>query len=561
ALEAEAAGLASLVERHARDADEVAAAVAALAALAGRLAPLPAVTAEWQALEGQARDDGRRRALLEAERETAAELQRLVERRERLATAPSLEDEVTVQVEAARRALEAAQAAALAERSTWDRDRQEAETRRQALRQQYVELQEQRERFVQLGADGTCPTCARPLGESFRAVLDQLDAQVEQVEMDGKYFRSRVEQLQEEPDALRDLDARRRAAQGEVSALERRLERIRAAVTELKVVSLDVAAKAERHAQVTAELAALPDAFDPVRHAAVRARLDELQALARTAARHEAVAERAAGVERERADLAARRADLDARREALAAAATLDPFDPEAFAAAVRDAEGAREGQRAAELALAGARGDAEAAQEALARAAAEREANAEARARLELLTSDRRLHDELDRAFTDLRTDLNAQLRPELSELASAFLAELTDGRYAELELDDQYALVVLEDGVPKPVISGGEEDLANLVLRLAISQMIAERSGQPFSLLVLDEVFGSLDDVRREHVLGLLRRLHDRFEQVIVITHIDDVREGLDRVLEVRFDAESGRSVVAVADATVPAEPAEVA
>src|SRR5204862_6040533 len=102
-------------------------------------------------------------------------------------------------------------------------------------------------------------------------------------------------------------------------------------------------------------------------------------------------------------------------------------------------------------------------------------------------------LDDEVDLAFTDMRTDLNVQLRPEISELASTFLTELTDGRYSELELDDEYNIIVLEDGVPKPVISGGEEDLANLVLRLAISQMIAERAGQSFSLLVLDEVFGS--------------------------------------------------------------------
>ena len=113
--------------------------------------------------------------------------------------------------------------------------------------------------------------------------------------------------------------------------------------------------------------------------------------------------------------------------------------------------------------------------------------------------TDERRLHDELDRAYTDLRTDLNVQLRPEMSRARQPFLAELTDGRYDELELDDSYNLIVLEDGVPKPVISGGEEDLANLVLRLAISQMIAERAGQSFSLLILDEVFGSLDEARR--------------------------------------------------------------
>jgi exonuclease SbcC len=129
---------------------------------------------------------------------------------------------------------------------------------------------------------------------------------------------------------------------------------------------------------------------------------------------------------------------------------------------------------------------------------------------------------------------------------LASAFLSELTDGRYSELELDDEYNIVVLEDGIPKPVISGGEEDLANLVLRLAISQMIAERAGQSFSLLILDEVFGSLDESHRHNVVELLRRLHDRFEQVVLITHIESVREGLDRVLSVRYDEESGTSRV---------------
>jgi len=106
----------------------------------------------------------------------------------------------------------------------------------------------------------------------------------------------------------------------------------------------------------------------------------------------------------------------------------------------------------------------------------------------------------------------------------------------------------------MPKPVISGGEEDLANLVLRLAISQMIAERSGQPFSLLVLDEIFGSLDDAHRTSVLELLRGLHDRFEQVILITHIESVRDMLDQVVTVRYDAATGASVAKRDDRQLP-------
>src|SRR5438552_7633550 len=107
-------------------------------------------------------------------------------------------------------------------------------------------------------------------------------------------------------------------------------------------------------------------------------------------------------------------------------------------------------------------------------------------------------------------------------------------------------YTTLFRSDGIPKPVLSGGEEDLANLVLRLAISQMIAERAGQNFSLLILDEVFGSLDEARRFNVVELLRGLQDRFEQVILITHIEPVREGVDRVISVRYDADRGCSIV---------------
>jgi exonuclease SbcC len=85
----------------------------------------------------------------------------------------------------------------------------------------------------------------------------------------------------------------------------------------------------------------------------------------------------------------------------------------------------------------------------------------------------------------------------------------------------------------------------------------MIAERAGQAFSLLILDEVFGSLDETRRANVVELLRHLHDRFEQVIVITHIEQVREGLDRVLLVRFDETRGCSVVHTSAPVLPDEP----
>ena len=112
----------------------------------------------------------------------------------------------------------------------------------------------------------------------------------------------------------------------------------------------------------------------------------------------------------------------------------------------------------------------------------------------------------------------------------------------------------MIRDDGELKPVISGGEDDIVNLALRLAISQMIADRAGQSFSLLVLDEVFGSLDDTRRDNVVSLLQNLKNRFEQIILITHVESIHDALDNCLWVEFDEHTKTS--RLVDRTIPIE-----
>jgi exonuclease SbcC len=157
---------------------------------------------------------------------------------------------------------------------------------------------------------------------------------------------------------------------------------------------------------------------------------------------------------------------------------------------------------------------------------------------------TDLEINQELDRALTDLRTDLNTGLRPELSDVASGFLRDLTKDRYSDLELDEDYCATVTDEGAPQTVISGGEEDIVNLALRLAISQMIADGAGQPLSLLILDEIFGSLDDDHRMSVVDLLQALTDRFPQVILVTHVETLGREFDRTVRVRYDATRGVS-----------------
>ena len=550
--ESELGGLERNIERVTAELQQVAIARATLTPLALQLVPFHDIGNDLGRMRDLAAHDGRRQALLEQQVALTSELEELSEQRARAALAPGLEEQVTVELEAKRRVHEDVLGELELRRTAWVRDRPEAETRRNALRAQYVELKDQRDKLVALGEEGMCPTCQRPLGDHYREVLDLLDGQLETVQADGSYFKSRLEQLDTMPDEVATLDERRRAAQLEVGGLERRLARVQMSVQQLEQLSREVGGKEQRRALLAKELAEIPGGYDRAQHTQLEGRFEQLATLNAQANRLNTQVEREPALRREhenqlrtQAALTSRRAELEQRRVTTAM--------PEAEFMALRDQQAASGAAlHAATLGAMNANTEAVLAQAALDRASASMDDLQRTGRRLDALEAEKRLHDELHRAYSDLRTDLNFAMRPELSKLASAFLSELTDSRYTELELDEKYRIVVFEEGVPKPVISGGEEDLANLVLRLAISQMIAERSGQAFSLLVLDEIFGSLDDVRRQSVVALLRGLHDRFEQVVLITHIESVRDGLDQVIEIGYDEASGVATVRRSSAT---------
>jgi exonuclease SbcC len=514
--------------------------------LSAELSPLGALQIEFRELDRASNEESRRRTLLETESALGQEIVQTRERLTKIESAPTLEPDVAAALEWARAELEQAQREFEERQTDWVRDQQEAETKRQSLLDQLHDVQRQREQIVELGEGGTCPICARPLGTHFRSVLEVLDQQIESITVDGKYYRARIEQLQQTPPELVALDERRRAIFENISKLERRLAKVQAAVQELTTLNRDLNVKEERYVALSRELASIAVEYDASRHATVRALVDRLAPLADRATKLTGQVERERTLLEDRERTLGGLREIEARVSALAAQRQSLAFSEERYAELRERHEQAAAELRASELTAVAANSDLSAAVAALEVAENARAELLKNEAHLELLTKDRRLHEELDRAFSDLRTDLNQTLRPEISDLASRYIRELTDGRYSEIELDDQYNVTVLEDAIPKPVISGGEEDLANLVLRLAISEMIAERAGQAFSLLILDEVFGSLDEAHRHNVVDLLRRLQDRFEQVILITHIESVRDGLDRVVSVRYDEEAGVSRV---------------
>ena len=137
-----------------------------------------------------------------------------------------------------------------------------------------------------------------------------------------------------------------------------------------------------------------------------------------------------------------------------------------------------------------------------------------------------------LDSIFADFRIELISRIIPILSERSSRLFNKITEGKYPSMTLDANYKILIEDGGRQFPLerFSGGEEDLASLCLRIAISQVIEDRSGSDgISLIVLDEIFGSQDEARRSSILKALIGISSQFRQIIVITHIDGVKDAL--------------------------------
>ncbi|MFQ5702602.1 MAG: AAA family ATPase [Gemmatimonadales bacterium] len=533
-------------ERLDKELAEALAARSQLETIGPELARIRPLSEELDRLDNEAQASGRKRALSGQLREVEKQGRSLSQRAAEIDDAPKQLEIARQELEDLRKLLRQAEGDVEKANTAWIRDKQDAETKRQSLRDRYRDLQDQRERIVAAGSEGECPTCARPLGPEYGSVLKALERQLEEIEIDGRYFAQRVEQLSKEPSEL--ADKREILAQSNRD-YERGVERVtncESRVREREQVASQLRELEDRKAQLEQEIKDLPEVYDADRHEAVR---DELRSLEPVKTRGVELRVKAEAAETlvQRAEAAESVvSEAETRFDQLRKALEDLGYSDDLFARARESYEQAESAVREAELQLVAVEGDRKAARAAVELAERRVREREERAARVDNIKADLHLHDELDAALGDLRVELNATMRPEIAERASVFFSDLTDGRYDELELDDHYRVLVVENGLPKSVISGGEEDLVNLVLRLAISQMVAERAGQPLSLLVLDEVFGSLDEDRRHHVVELLRRLTGRFPQVVLITHIESIKEGVDRVLRVEFDQDRGAAAV---------------
>ncbi len=157
-------------------------------------------------------------------------------------------------------------------------------------------------------------------------------------------------------------------------------------------------------------------------------------------------------------------------------------------------------------------------------------------------------LHTLID-LLKELKTYLAQRIRPTLAALASNLLDYMSDGKFSELELNPDYDILIRDYGELCELnrFSGGEQDLANLSLRLAISRLLAQNSLLEKGFLILDEVFGSQDNFRKENIMGAIAGLQDFFKQIFIVTHVEDIKEAVQTLITIE-ETPQGSSLITV-------------
>ena len=92
--------------------------------------------------------------------------------------------------------------------------------------------------------------------------------------------------------------------------------------------------------------------------------------------------------------------------------------------------------------------------------------------------------------------------------------------------------------------LFSGGEAFRINFALRVALSKLLARRAGASLQTLVIDEGFGTQDAQGRERLIEAINSIQNDFEKVLVITHIEELKEAFPDHIEV-FRTASGSQV----------------
>ena len=161
-------------------------------------------------------------------------------------------------------------------------------------------------------------------------------------------------------------------------------------------------------------------------------------------------------------------------------------------------------------------------------------------------------IYDELSAAFgrNGIQALLIERAVPQIQNTANELLSKLTHHRMA-IKLTFQKGRIDRLTGMHSEELdisisdeigtrnyetfSGGETFRIDFAIRIALSKLLASRSGAPLPILFIDEGFGSQDTEGQEKLIEAIQSIQNEFEKIIVITHIDQMKENFDQRIEV--------------------------
>jgi exonuclease SbcC len=150
-------------------------------------------------------------------------------------------------------------------------------------------------------------------------------------------------------------------------------------------------------------------------------------------------------------------------------------------------------------------------------------------------------IYDELRVAFgkKGVQAMIIEAVIPEIEEEANRLLARMTDGRL-NVRLKSQRETLkgktvetldieVADELGPRSyaLFSGGEAFRINFAIRVALSKLLARRAGARLQTLIVDEGFGTQDAQGRERLVEAINSVQDDFERILVVTHIEELKD----------------------------------
>jgi exonuclease SbcC len=415
-------------------------------------------------------------------------------------------------------------------------------------------------RIELLGSHEECPLCGQLLGaDGLAAARERLTGELKQVEAELASTRKQygehqsaikaAEARQRELEAklagrstveraYGDAEARVRAAEGDRKQLESVQQQVLCTQRLIDTGDFALEHRAQRE-EAAARLATI--AYDPERHRKLREAREALHGAEEEMRKLEAARVMLATAESHQADLQSQR--IAAEQESAALREEHRALAQEASRlTSVRSESEAKE----RELQTAGAALRLASQQLGEARQMVAWLADQEQeRATLSRALGDTRLevtaYDQLTEAFgkNGIQEMLVDRALPEIEERANEILSRLTGGRM-RVELRTQRAgrtggtISTLDVNVgdelglrPYELFSGGERFRINFAIRIALSRYLATRAGAPLQMLAIDEGFGSQDREGCDRLIEAIRSIEDDFERVLVITHVEEIKD----------------------------------